>query len=102
MNRRTKMELCRSWPVEVAKVHFQQTHWYAIHLSGGCWDDEGWFFWDDYQQPPKLYWTRKRAEEQAKALRQQYKGCRVRVVKMRPEHDVDEIRSFYKSMSREL
>jgi hypothetical protein len=48
----------------------------SIHHTG----EKEYFWWLDYCGPPQLFLTRKAACAEAKKLREQYKGSRVRVV----------------------
>lgn len=61
-----------------------QPPWYVIHMSGGYWDDKGWYYWHDYLGPPVVFLTRKRAAEKASRLRKQHPKAKVRVQRIDP------------------
>jgi len=48
--------------------------------------DRPWFDWIDYLGPPKLFLTKRRAQQHAKDFRKQYTGAKVRVRKVVLEH----------------
>lgn len=55
--------------------------WYVVKITNPEIWSESWYDWLDYLGPPTVWLTRKRAEERAKELRQQYK-CKIEVIKI--------------------
>ena len=86
--RQTEMKQWRGAGIEfgVGQIEFAnmgehaQPPWYVIRISGPLWR-RPWYYWLDYNGPPHVFLTRKRAAEKAASLRKQY-ACSARVVKL--------------------
>lgn len=99
----TSMRNCRPWPTEFAhgcevgdtearREAITHPPWYVVHVRGKFWSQKGWYDWIDYLGPPKVFLTRRRAEEHAREIRKQYGSreeygygpLRVRVMSISP------------------
>lgn len=87
--RQTKMVNWRGSGIEfgVGEIEFANIDrhaappWYVIKITGKIWGNKSWYWWLDYNGPPQVFLTRKRAAEKATQLRKQY-NCRATVVQL--------------------
>jgi len=82
--RKTQMVKWRGDDLEFAISPFYsipKPPWYVIRITDKTAWSEPWYDWLDYMGPPTVWLTRRRAEERAKELRDQY-GCKIEVVRI--------------------
>ena len=97
VKRETKMVQWRGCGIEfgVGQIEFAdmgrhaKPPWYVIRIASLPKDPnptwrKPWYWWLDYNGPPQVFLTRKRAAEKAAQLRKQY-NCSARVVRLTVE-----------------
>ena len=84
MSHKTKMIEWRGGEMEFATEASWDTicrpPWYVIRLTDPTRWRKPWYYWIDYLGIPQVFLTKRRAQQRAKDLREQFHRCTVEVV----------------------